>query len=160
MNFNDKNFSNMFNIIRTDADNADFIALTHLLDDELHGEYGAQMAFYGQFNKIDKIKHVLVAYINDAPVGCGAIKRYEDDTAEVKRMFVKAGFRGQQIAMKILEQLELWAKESGYSYCILETGQRQQRAIALYLKNGYEAVPNYGQYIGVESSICLKKKLC
>ena len=150
----------MLNIIRTDSDNSDFIALTRLLDDELHGEYGAQMAFYGQFNKIDKIKHVLVAYINDAPVGCGAIKRYEDDTAEVKRMFVKTSFRGQQIAMKILEQLELWANESGYCYSILETGQRQQRAIALYRKNGYEVIPNYRQYNGVDSSVCLKKKLC
>jgi putative acetyltransferase len=149
----------MINLVRTNTENAGFISLVELLDKELLHEYGELQNFYGQFNATGNIKHVVVAYLNQTPVGCGAIKKYDDDTAEVKRMFVKNDVRGQGIAAKILEQLELWANELGFSYCILETGDRQQSAVALYKKGGYQVVPNYGQYIGIETSICMKKQL-
>jgi len=53
--------------------------------------------------------------------------------------------------------LESWASELNFKYCVLETGKRQPEAIALYKKNGYQIIPNYGQYHGIENSICFQK---
>jgi putative acetyltransferase len=149
----------MAEIIRTDSSNTGFLALVKLLDDELLGEYGEQQTFYDQFNQVIAINQVIVALVDDQPAACGAIKKFDENTAEVKRMFVKPEHRGKQIAKTILLQLELWASELGYTYCILETGTKQERAIALYQKNGYEVIANYGQYLGIETSICFKKRI-
>lgn len=92
-------------------------------------------------------------------VGCGAFKEFNDETVEIKRMFVPDEQRGKGIASKVLKELEAWALELGYTTCILETGKRQPEAIALYKKNGYELIPNYGQYAGVENSVCFQKVL-
>jgi GNAT superfamily N-acetyltransferase len=63
------------------------------------------------------------------------------------------------IASKILTNLENWAEELSYKKCILETGKKQPEAIALYLKNDYTVIPNYGHYASVENSLCFEKKL-
>jgi putative acetyltransferase len=149
----------MINIIKTDSNNPDFIALVKLLDAYLAVTDGDEHAFYDQFNKIQSIRNVVVYYDNQKPVGCGAIKEFASDTMEVKRMFVLPDHRGKGMAGKILEELETWAAQLGYSRCILETGKRQTEAVALYRKSGYTVIPNYGQYIGVENSICFEKKL-
>ena len=149
----------MISIVRTNSDNADFINLVTLLDAELRIRDGEDHSFYAQFNKIDSLREVVVAYLDNLPVGCGAIKAHTGRTAEVKRMFVKEENRGKGIAGKILGELEAWAKELHFDGCILETGFKQPEAIALYKKSGYEVILNYGQYIGVENSVCMKKKL-
>lgn len=149
----------MANLIRTDSDNSDFRALVGLLDQDLQIRDGDAHPFYAQFNKIDKIRYVIVAYENDQAVGCGAIKEYESGVAEVKRMFVKPEWRGQEIAKRILSELETWANELNFSECILETGKNQPEAIGLYQKSGYQKIPNYGQYEGSELSVCMKKLL-
>ncbi|WP_291721797.1 GNAT family N-acetyltransferase [Bernardetia sp.] len=145
--------------IRTNSEHQDFINLVKLLDADLAKRDGAEHSFYAQFNKIDSIKHVVVLYENDIPLGCGAIKPFDSDTMEVKRMYTLPKSRGKGIASKVLLELEKWAKELSYKKCVLETGTKQPEAIALYKKNGYDIIPNYGQYIGVENSRCFEKKL-
>ena len=120
---------------------------------------GEDHAFYAQYNKIDLIKHVVVAYLDENPVGCGAIKEYSDGVTEVKRMFTNPDLRGKGIASTVLKELEKWAAELSYSLCILETGIKQPEAIALYTKNSYHRIPNYGQYEGVLDSVCFEKVL-
>ena len=149
----------MINLLRTDSDNADFRDLVALLDADLAVRDGAEHSFYAQFNKIDKIRHVVVAYENEKAVGCGAIKEYEENVAEIKRMFVRENERGRGIAKLILTELENWAWELAFLECVLETGVKQPEAIALYSKNGYGIIPNYGQYAGVENSVCMKKSI-
>jgi putative acetyltransferase len=144
---------------RTDSTNQDFIHLVKQLDAYLAEKDGREHAFYDQYNKLDKIKHVVVAYENDQAIGCGAIKEYDANTMEVKRMFTLPERRGKGIASTVLNELEKWAKELGYKKCILETGKRQPQAIALYKKSGYKIIPNYGQYIGMDNSVCLEKKM-
>jgi putative acetyltransferase len=146
-------------ILRTDSDNQDFIELVKHLDAELAQRDGEDHSFYDQFNKIDHIKYVVLAYENKTPLGCGAIKAFEPNTVEVKRMYVSPASRGQGIATKILAELEKWAAELTYSQCILETGKKQPEAIRLYHKNGYGLIPNYGQYTGIENSLCFQKQL-
>ena len=149
----------MTEIKRTDASNPHFRELVRALDQELAIQNGTSHGFYSQFNKIDTLQHVVVAYQDDIPVGCGALKPFSDDAMEVKRMFVPAVIRRSGIASFVLAALEAWAKEMGYEKCVLETGQKQPNAIALYKKNGYRVTPNYGQYIGIENSVCFEKLL-
>lgn len=149
----------MVNCIRTTSDNTDFNDLVVLLDADLRDRDGEEHAFYAQYNKTDAIKHVVVAYHNNIPVGCGAIKQFDDNSTEVKRMYVTEDKRGLGIASAILKELEKWATELNYTKCVLETGKKQPEAIALYLKNCYTIIPNYGQYIGIEKSMCFAKSL-
>lgn len=144
-------------LIRTDSDHADFRKLVALLDQDLAVRDGDDHAFYAQFNRVDAIKEVIVAYQNDVAVGCGAIKPFSATEAEVKRMFVHPDFRNQGIAAKIVTALENWATEIGFSATVLETGKKQPEAMALYQKIGYQITPNYGQYVGVENSVCMIK---
>jgi putative acetyltransferase len=149
----------MLKLIRTDSNNQDFIALVKLLDAELAERDGSEHSFYSQFNKIDKIKHAVVAYENNVPLACGAIKEYSSTTMEIKRMFTAPEGRGKGIASEVLAELEKWTTELSYQKCILETGWRQPEAIRLYEKNGYKVIPNYGQYAGMENSVCFEKEI-
>jgi len=144
---------------RTSSDDLAFIALVKLLDADLAIRDGADHSFYSQFNKIDKIKHVVIAYDEALPVACGAIKEFAPDTMEVKRMFTLPEVRGQGAASLILHELETWAAEMNFKRCVLETGNKQPEAIALYKKSGYNIIENYGQYAGVENSVCFEKLL-
>lgn len=147
----------MINLIRTNSDNSDFRELAALLDKDLQIRDGAEHSFYAQFNKIDTIRHVVVAYENENAVGGGAFREHSASAAEIKRMFVRPEFRGRGIAGKILTELESWAKELNYSECVLETGVKQPEAIRLYQKNDYKIIPSYGQYLNVENSVCMGK---
>lgn len=149
----------MIDIKRTDTNNLDFNRLVKKLDQDLAITDGADHAFYDQFNKLMNINHVIVAYRQNQAVGCGAIKVYDEVSMEVKRMYSVPELRGQGIASIILLELEKWAAELGYKRCVLETGSRQLAAIYLYKKNGYTLTDNYGQYAGVENSLCFEKKL-
>jgi putative acetyltransferase len=147
----------MISLIRTDASHADYQELVRHLDADLRIRDGEDHAFYAQFNKSDDIRHVILAYENDMAVGCGAIKAYTADTMEVKRMYVPPEMRGKGIAAAVLQALESWAGELGFRKCILETGIKQPEAIGLYKKCGYTVIPNYGQYAGVDNSVCFEK---
>ncbi len=149
----------MIKIIRTNSENKDFIDLVKALDADLAERDGDDHAFYHQFNKIDVIKHVVVLYENEKPIGCGAIKEFDATAMEVKRMYTSPESRGKGVATKILSELEKWTKELSYDRCVLETGKRQPEAIQLYTKSGYKIVSNYGPYKGVSNSICFEKRL-
>jgi len=149
----------MIRVTHTNSQNVDFIKLVRELDADLAVRDGDDHTFYAQYNKIDLIKHVVVAYIDETQVGCGAIKEYSEGVMEVKRMFTAPNLRGQGIASVVLTELEKWASELGYPRCILETGIKQPEAIALYKKNNYSFIPNYGQYEHVETSVCFEKLL-
>lgn len=144
---------------RTDSTDADFTTLVKLLDADLAIRDGDEHAFYDQFNKVTAIKHVIVAYDEDIPVGCGAIKELSAEAIEVKRMYTLPEYRGKGVAATVLSALEVWAEQLGYTRCMLETGLKQPEAIALYKKSGYSIIPNYGQYAGVENSVCFEKVL-
>lgn len=149
----------MVQLIKTNSTSEDFIQLVRLLDSELAIKDGDDHAFYHQFNGITNLNYVIVAYKDDQAIGCGAIKPFDDSIMEVKRMFVPENARGLGIATKIINELERWAASLGYKKCILETGKKQVEAIALYKKCNYKIIPNYGQYQGVENSICFEKQL-
>ncbi len=145
--------------IRTDSSNKDFRYLISLLDKDLAVRDGDEHAFYSQFNNIENIRNVVMAYVDANPVGAGSFKKYSPQKVEIKRMFVLPVFRGKGIAFEILQQLEMWAAELNYTESILETGKKQPEAIALYRKSGYKIISNYGQYKNVENSVCMSKPI-
>lgn len=149
----------MIKMVRTNSEDADFIELVEQLDADLAIRDGADHSFYHQFNKIDALKHVIVLYENDKALSCGAMKIFSSEAMEIKRMYTIPEARGKGIASRVLEQLEIWANELGYQKCILETGKKQPEAVSLYKKNGYHLIPNYGQYAGIENSLCFEKSL-
>ncbi|CAM4390697.1 GNAT family N-acetyltransferase [Zobellia roscoffensis] len=149
----------MIRIERTTYQNEHFPALVAKLDNYLSETDGDEHDFYHQYNGIESLNHVVIAYSDEVAVGCGAIKEFDSDTVEVKRMYVSPETRGQGIASLLLKELEKWTSELNFKNCILETGKRQPEAIALYTKNKYKVIPNYGQYKGMENSVCFKKEL-
>jgi len=149
----------MLKLNRTNSEDPDFINLVKSLNAYLAIVDGEDHAFYMQYNGLDHLKHVVVAYEEDLPVGCGSFKEFNKESVEIKRMYVNPDFRGTGIAFEILNALEVWAKELNYKKCILETGKRQVEAVSFYTKNEYSIIPNFGPYIGVDNSLCFKKEL-
>jgi putative acetyltransferase len=146
-------------LIKTTANDTDFINLVRELDAYLAIQDGEEHGFYDQYNQLDTIKYVLIVYENEVAIACGAIKEFDESRVEVKRMFVLPNYRGKGVATKLLSGLEDWAKKLGFQKCILETGKRQPEAIALYHRNNYQIIENYGQYKAMDNSVCFEKEL-
>ncbi|WP_299552939.1 GNAT family N-acetyltransferase [Seonamhaeicola sp.] len=149
----------MIKLVRTNSKNEAFIALVNLLNGYLKTVDGTEHDFYMQYNNIDVLNHVVIAYHDSIPVGCGAFKKFDDDAVEIKRMFTLPEYRGKGVATLILKELETWAKEARYNICVLETGKRQIEAVNFYKKKRYQVIPNYGPYKDIANSLCFKKIL-
>lgn len=146
-------------LLRTNNTNKDFRDLIVLLDAHLAVTDEDEHDFYHQYNGLDAIRHVVMLYVEDEPLACGAFKEYSDGVVEIKRMFTAKAARGKGLAVRVLDELEAWATEEGYTKALLETGKRQPYAVRLYEKQGYLTVPNYGQYAGMDNSVCMEKSL-
>jgi len=146
-------------IIRTSSVHEDFQLLACQLEQELSIRDGDEQEYYAQINQIGAIPHVLIAYVEGKPLGCGAIRAYDDTAMEVKRMYVQPAGRGKGIATALLQELEKWAGELGYTSCVLETGSNQPEAIALYQKHHYRQIPKFGRYVNSANSVCFRKDL-
>lgn len=144
-------------ISRSNAENIDFIHLLNYLNQDLAQRNGEKNSFFAQFNQLDQLDEVVLAYIGNIPVGCGAIKKYDSTTMEIKRMYVIPAWRGKGIAPKILQELEFATQQLGFTKCILETGLQMPEAIGLYKKSGFKRINNYGPYIDVSDSVCFEK---
>lgn len=149
----------MIQIIKTDSSHSDFIALVKQLDSYLKTTDGDEHEFYNQFNNINVLNHVVVAYYENEAIACGAFKEFNTESVEIKRMFTNPDTRGKGIATLVLKELENWAHTIGYKSCVLETGKRQTEAVNFYKKCGYKIIPKYGQYVNMENSLCFKKQL-
>lgn len=150
----------MITIKRTDSTNTDFQELVKELDKSLGIYYKEETSFYDKLNKIEKIKQAIVAYDKEGiAVGCGGIKEYSKEAMEIKRMFVPVTQRKKGIATLILNELEKWSNELHFKKCILETLKEKHYAIGFYKKNNYNEIPNFGEYIKAENSICFEKKI-
>lgn len=152
---------NIMRYLLTDGNNQDFIQLCGLLDDFLNEIAGgeANRSQYVQYNKLNNIKDVVLAYDGDVPVGCASFKFFEEGTAEVKRVFVKEAYRGQGISKQLMSTLESYAIYKGFRRLVLETGKALPVASKMYERIGYSIIDNYGPYINMKESICMGKDL-
>ncbi|MDB4851485.1 GNAT family N-acetyltransferase [Flavobacteriaceae bacterium] len=145
-------------IIRTTYLNPAFQELVAELNTDLANRDGKDHPL-SQFNEIIHLKHVVVVYLKNKAVGCGAITKYDLVATEIKRMYVTPSHRGQQLGENILSELENWTKELGLSKCILFMGVNQPEAMKLYLRNNFSVIENYGKLKDIPDSICLAKTL-
>lgn len=143
---------------RTSSHHPDFNKLVGLLNSDLADRDGADHPL-AQFNAIDDILHVVLAYENGKPIGCGAMSEYDSTTIEIKRMYVHPETRGQGIAVHILVELESWAQEKGKDRSILFMGINQPEARRLYERNGYRPIENYGRLKDIPDSLCFTKQI-
>lgn len=146
-------------IEHTTSENPAFHQLIAELDEDLNSRYGELQKQYNPFNKVEKIDTVVIARIDGQAIGCGCFKPFDSETVEIKRVFLQKSFRGNGIANTILNELETWASELGFAAAVLETGIGQPEAIRFYTKQGYTVISNFGQYIGNDNSVCMKKEL-
>lgn len=149
----------MIQLVRTNSEHKDFIHLVQALDQNLAEKNGDRNDFFVQFNQLNFINHVVLAYNEDEVVGCGAFKPFDEETIEIKRMYVQPQHRRKGISRKILNALEHWASNKQYKFAVLETGEKMTEAIGLYQSNGYEVIPNFPPYEHEYTSICFKKAL-
>jgi GNAT superfamily N-acetyltransferase len=102
----------------------------------------------------------VIAYLDDLAVGCGAVRRLDDTTAELKRMYVDPPVRGRGIGRSLVEALEYEARDLGVSKIVLETGARLTPAIKMYEAMGYVRIPLFGEYLSSpNTSMCFGKSL-
>lgn len=146
-------------VVRTTSENPDFIFLYTIFDSFLWDRYPELKAQYWGNNVIEFNPDVIIIYLENKAVACGCIKKYNDNTAELKRMFVMPDARGMGLAQLILNELENLAKQSGFEILILETLYKQKEAINLYRKKGFEIVDNYEPYTDLSNSICMRKSI-
>ncbi len=94
-------------------------------------------------------------------VASGAAKIMRDDGcyAEIKRVYVVEGYRGQGLSLAIMRHLEARIRERGIGICRLETGIRQPEALGLYRKLGYVERGPYGTYAEDPLSVFMEKRL-
>jgi GNAT superfamily N-acetyltransferase len=146
-------------LIHTIKEDKEFQKLIALLNEDLSARYGELQKSYDKHNKIDTLDEVIVFYDDQKAIGCGAIRKVDKDTIEIKRVFVLPTYRNKGVAKMILLELEKCSLELGCKKSILETGNRQIEAIGFYNKNGYSQIPNYGQYKDYPNSLCFEKSL-
>lgn len=147
--------------VRTDGKNEDFIENCRLLDMDLDRRVGRQIKRekYEKFNQLDEIREAIVVYDDGKPVGGGAIRRYDDETVELKRVFVHSEYQGQGIGSRLVSLLIEWAAQLGYRRMILETGELLAESCAVYRKLGFTVIPNYGPYADMPESLCMAKTI-
>jgi GNAT superfamily N-acetyltransferase len=146
-------------VMKTNQEDTAFLTLISALDEDLVLRYGESQKQYQAHNGVQKINTVMVVYDEGIPVGCGGYKFYDTATVEMKRVFVLPTMRRKGVAKMLLKALEEAAKAEGYREAILETGTKQEEAIALYQHYGYKIIPNYGPYEHLPYSVCMKKVL-
>lgn len=147
-------------LIRTNGSNTDFKDLVDLLDKNLWEIYPDTMSKYVKGNIVDHNVFVVLLYHDNQAIGCGCLRPFENDsTIELKRMFIRKEYRGKGLSKEIVKELLVWSKELMYKTVLLETGIKQPEAIGLYENMGFHRIEPYGEYIGNNESICMKKAI-
>ncbi len=140
-------------------DGPDARALRDAQRDELIARYGRD-AEPGTKPTAEDVLVFLVARDDDGtPLGCGGLRRLDDATAEIKRMYVPPQGRGRGVGASILQALEEQARAHGITALKLETGPQQPDAIRLYARHGYVRIPCWGAYAGEPDSLCMERSL-
>lgn len=146
-------------VVKTTSENPDFIFLIKTFDAYLWDRYPELKKDYWGNNLIEFNSNVFIVYLDGKPVACGCFKKYNNESVELKRMFVLPEARGFGLAQLIIKELETEAKSQGFKILILETLYKQIEAINLYQKTGFRIVQNYEPYVGLSNSVCMSKSI-
>jgi GNAT superfamily N-acetyltransferase len=143
-------------------DSDDARRLIAALDEHLASRYPPEQRF-GPNLKPEQIAAGLgtfvIARADGRAVGCGALRKLDETSAEVKRMYVAPEVRGNGVGRKVLEHLESVGRSLGVQRLVLETGIYQAEAIGLYHQAGFEPVRCWGEYAESVTSVCFEKRI-
>ncbi len=144
-------------IIPTNPDSKDALLLLDELAEDFTKKTGLQRNNSPVMPDAESPRAIfLVAYDEENnPLGCGALRPVDDNTCEIKRMYVRA--KGAKVGSKILSALEIHAVNFGYQWIWIGTGTENQLAVKFYLRHGYVVRENYGTYEGRSNCICFEK---
>lgn len=137
----------------------DYAMLAKKLDDYYFSLVGDVHLRYADANRPENMACRIIAYEGNTPVGCGCWKALDDETAEVKRIYVLPEFRRKGIATAIIDLLESHILASGYGKALLETARTTGDSHSLYLSLGYKEIPYYGSPAGAENCRCFLKDI-
>ncbi len=129
---------------------------------ELHDRYGQDDADPDHLDAPQlaaPLGTFVVAWRDADAIGCGGLRRADEHTGEIKRMYVRPAWRGHGVGWAVLDAVEERARRLGYDRLILETGTRQPEAIGLYTSAGYEPIAPYGAYRWSPLSRCFAREL-
>jgi len=132
-------------------------ALIQALCAEMSERYGSPPSPFSRTEAAAPRTVFLVACLRGQPGGCGALRRFDEQIAEIKRMYVAPAGRRRGIARRLLVELEMHATKFGYDAIRLETGIRQPEAQRLYEALGYRRIDAFGPYVGNPTSLCYEK---
>lgn len=151
----------VYRFVRSNGHVADFVSLCHQLDYELDLRAGddAQRARHSKYNTLDEIRHAFVIYHGEKAVGCGAIRRFDEKTVELKRIYIAMDERRKGLASELIGHLQDWARELGYQRMILETPESMLEAQQLYCSLAFEKIVQYGPYKEMPEARCMSKSL-
>jgi ribosomal protein S18 acetylase RimI-like enzyme len=137
----------------------------------LFQEYGASLGFSLCFQSFEKelaelpgdyappSGRLLLAYVDDQPAGCVALHRFENDAAEMKRLFVRPEFRGHRIGQQLIDQLMADARAIGYTSIRLDTVPSvMAKAVELYRSYGFREIAPY-RVNPIDGALYMEKQL-
>lgn len=154
--------TDQMNIRRVGLDSPEAQALIGALNDELSRQYPDEDKTYFRL-AADEVAAgngaFLIAFRSGQAIACGAVRRVDERTGEIKRMYVRPEERGRRIGRAIVAALEAEARALGITRLVLETGIRQSAALSLYERAGFSRTPAFGEYVGSPLSICMAKEL-
>lgn len=145
----------------TDGTDKNFELLCRELDQVLDDLSGGpeQRQAYIEHNGVEHIHDVFVVYDDELAIGCAGFKEFDEESAELKRVFLREAYRRKGIAKNMLGLVEKAAEKKGYKYMILETGKKFSGTIKFYEKMGFKPMNNFGPYEDMPNSVCMRKKL-
>jgi putative acetyltransferase len=151
--------SSLIEIRDIEFDHPDAVRLREAQRIEIDARYGGDTE-PGTKPSASDVPVFVVAYDKAGrPTGCGGLRRLDDSSAEIKRMFVAPDARGTGVSVAILRALEERALTRGWSLLRLETGTAQPDAVRFYEREGYTLIPNFGAYAGAPASLCYERRL-
>ncbi len=145
----------------TSVTNSDFQMFYQITEDyysSLVGGVSKRKGFV-PYNASAQIPDVLIAYDDGKAVGCAGLKRYDDKSTEIKRIWVQPEYRRQHIADKMMQLVEQKTKEQGFARVILQTRPQMTEAVGMYTKRGYKLIENYPPYDKLVGAVCYAKEL-
>lgn len=151
----------MIKYIWTDGTNETFRKFYLITEEYYNGIVGGagNRKSFMPYNISDSIHDVVLAYIDDTAAACAGLKKYSEQDAEVKRVWVEPAYRGNGLGTAIMEQIERKARAEGFQRTILQTRAIMTEAVGLYQKLGYRQIPCYPPYDQLDGAVCFARKL-
>lgn len=145
----------------TDGTDSDFQVFYQITEDFYSSLVGGESKRSGfvPYNASAEIPDVIIASQDGKAVGCAGLKKYDDKSTEIKRVWVQPGYRGHHIANEMMTLAENKARHQGFERVILQTRPQMTEAVKMYESRGYSLIENYPPYDKLAGAVCYAKKL-